>query len=278
MHTLDTELDTARHIARQAGDLLLAIYATNFSVEDKAGGMGPVTEADERANEFIVGELRKAFPGDGVVAEESKDGSDAKRFERCWYVDPMDGTQEFVNRNGEFAIHIGLALGGQAVLGVVFRPVGARLYWGVVGQGGFVEDERGRRALRVSDVTEPSAMRLVVSRSHRSRLTSAVAKQLGITREQESGSVGLKCGLLAEAAADLYIHTSGKSFRWDNCAPEAVLRSAGGVLTDLGGTPYRYDGSELQNHRGLLACGAAAFPVVQPVVAKFAREAGILKK
>ncbi|MFP2926830.1 inositol monophosphatase family protein [Pyxidicoccus sp. 3LG] len=89
--------------------------------------------------------------------------------------------------------------------------------------------------------------------------------------------MGLKCGLLAEAAADLYIHTSSKSYRWDSCAPEAVLRAAGGLLTDLGGTPYTYDGSELQNHRGLLACNAAAFPHVQPVVASFAREAGILR-
>jgi 3'(2'), 5'-bisphosphate nucleotidase len=275
MSSFDTELDTARRIARQAGDILLRIYATDFSVQDKAGGMGPVTAADEQANAFIVAELRKAFPGDGVVAEESDNGSEGKR-ERCWYVDPLDGTQEFVNRNGEFAIHIGLAVGGQATVGVVFRPVGNKLFSGVVGQGGFVEDEGGRRALRVSDVAEPASLRLVVSRSHRSKLTDAVAKQLGITREKESGSVGLKCGLLAEATADIYIHTSGKSYRWDNCAPEAVLRSAGGILTDLGGTPYSYDGSELQNHRGLLACNAAAFPHVQPVVARFAREAGIL--
>ncbi|MFP2907304.1 3'(2'),5'-bisphosphate nucleotidase CysQ [Pyxidicoccus sp. 3LFB2] len=277
MPSFDTELETARRIARLAGDILLEVYATNFAVQDKAGGMGPVTAADERANTFIVGELRKAFPGDGVVAEESDNSSDAKRSERCWYVDPLDGTQEFVNRNGEFAVHIGLAVAGQATVGVVYRPVGDKLYSGVVGQGAFLEEAHQRRALRVSEVTEPSAMRLVVSRSHRSKLTSAVAKRLGITRETESGSVGLKCGLLAEAAADLYIHTSNKSYRWDNCAPEALLRAAGGILTDLGGTPYSYDGTELQNHRGLLSCNAAAFPHVQPVVARFAREAGIIR-
>ena len=277
MLTLDAELDTARRIARLAGDILLEVYATNFAVQDKAGGMGPVTAADERANAFIVGELREAFPGDGMVAEESDNSSDGKRSERCWYVDPLDGTQEFVNRNGEFAVHIGLAIAGQAMVGVVYRPMGNKLYSGVVGQGAFLEDASGRRALRVSDVAEPSALRLVVSRSHRSKLTDAVAKRLGITREQESGSVGLKCGLLAESAADVYIHTSSKSYRWDNCAPEAVLRAAGGILTDLGGTPYSYNGSELQNHRGLLACNAAAFSQVQPVVARFAREAGILR-
>ncbi|MCP3163970.1 3'(2'),5'-bisphosphate nucleotidase CysQ family protein [Myxococcus qinghaiensis] len=276
MPSLDTELDTARRIAREAGALLLQVYATAFSVEDKAGGQGPVTEADTRANALIVDALRRAFPGDGVVAEESDNSAVAGRFERCWFVDPLDGTQEFVNRNGEFAIHIGLAIGTEAVLGVVYRPVGDTLYSGVVGQGGFVESAGTRRALRVSDEAEPASLRLVVSRSHRSKLTNQVVARLGITREQESGSVGVKCGLLAESKADLYLHVSDKSYRWDNCAPEAVLRSAGGILTDLGGTPYRYDGSELQNLRGLLACNAAAFPKVQPVVTRFAREAKLI--
>ncbi|MFY2557494.1 3'(2'),5'-bisphosphate nucleotidase CysQ family protein [Corallococcus terminator] len=276
MPSLDTELDTARRIAREAGALLLEVYATAFSVEDKAGGQGPVTEADTRANALIVDALRRAFPGDGVVAEESDNSAVAGRFERCWFVDPLDGTQEFVNRNGEFAIHIGLAIGTEAVLGVVYRPVGDTLYSGVVGQGGFVESAGTRRALRVSDVAEPASLRLVVSRSHRSKLTNQVVARLGITQEQESGSVGVKCGLLAESKADLYLHVSDKSYRWDNCAPEAVLRSAGGILTDLGGTPYRYDGSELQNLRGLLACNAAAFPKVQPVVTRFAREAKLI--
>ncbi|RKG73909.1 3'(2'),5'-bisphosphate nucleotidase CysQ family protein [Corallococcus terminator] len=276
MPALALELEVARRIARQAGDLLLQVYATDFSVTNKAGGAGPVTLADERANAFIVGELRKAFPGDGVVAEETEDASDAKRFERCWYVDPLDGTQEFVNRNGEFAVHIGLAVEGRPALGVVYRAVGDVLYSGVVGGQGFVEDPQGRRVLRVSDVADPAALRLVVSRSHRSSATDAVVTRLGITREKESGSVGVKCGLLAEARCDLYVHASDKSYRWDNCAPEAVLRSAGGILTDLAGVPYRYDGSELQNRRGLLACNAAAFDQVLPVVSQVAREAGLL--
>ncbi|AKF80688.1 3'-5'-bisphosphate nucleotidase [Myxococcus fulvus 124B02] len=276
MPSLDTELETARRIAREAGAVLLQVYATPFAVEDKAGGQGPVTEADTRANALIVDALHRAFPKDGVVAEESENDAVATRFERCWFVDPLDGTQEFVNRNGEFAIHIGLAIGGEARLGVVYRPVGDKLYSGVVGEGGFVEEAGARRALRVSDVAEPSALRLVVSRSHRSKLTNQVVARLGITREQESGSVGIKCGLLAESIADLYLHVSSKSYRWDNCAPEAVLRSAGGILTDLGGTPYRYNTAELQNVRGLLACNAAAFPHVQPVVTRFAREAGLL--
>src|SRR5689334_25195190 len=119
MASLDTELQTASLLARQAGALLLEVYATDFAVVDKAGGQGPVTEADHRANALLLERLRHHFPGDGVVAEETKDTSDARRFSRCWYVDPMDGTREFVRRNGEFAVHVGLAVDGEARLGVV---------------------------------------------------------------------------------------------------------------------------------------------------------------
>jgi len=252
MASLSSELDTASRLAREAGALLLQVYATDFAVEDKPGDEGPVTEADRRANAFLLEALRRHFPGDGVVAEETQDTSDARRFARCWYVDPMDGTQEFVRRNGEFAVHIGLAVAGEARLGVVYRPVGDRLYAGVVGEGCWLEAEGARRQLRVAGQgAEPP--RLVVSRSHRSASSVVLRERLGVGAVRECGSVGLKCGLIAEDASDVYVHTSAKSYRWDACAPEAVLRAAGGVFTDLAGVPYRYDGSELQNLRGLLA-------------------------
>lgn len=252
MTSLLRDLQTASQLAREAGALLLQVYATDFAVEDKAEDQGPVTEADRLANAFLLEALRRHFPGDGVVAEETKDTSDARRFARCWYVDPMDGTREFVRRNGEFAVHVGLAVEGEARLGVVYRPVGERLYAGVVGEGCWLEADGARRALRVP---EPGAAppRLVVSRSHRSASSVVLREKLGVGAVRESGSVGLKCGLIAEGESDVYLHTSAKSYRWDACAPEALLRAAGGLFTDLAGAPYRYDGSELQNLRGLLA-------------------------
>ncbi len=276
MAGLDRELEVAERLAREAGRVILEVYARPFEVVQKAKGGGPVTEADERANALLVEGLRAAFPGDGVVAEETKDTSDASRFSRCWYVDPVDGTAEFVDRNGMFAVHVGLAIDGEAKLGVVYRPVGDKLYAGVVGGEAFVRDAGARRPLAVSAVAAPAALRLVTSRSHKSKKTGAIVERLGIGSRTELGSVGLKCGLLAEGGADLYVHFSPKSWRWDACAPEAVLRAAGGVLTDLGGTPYRYDGSELMNARGLVGCNAAAFPAVIPVIAEIARAHGLV--
>jgi 3'(2'), 5'-bisphosphate nucleotidase len=271
---LERELALARRLAREAGELLLEVYAAGFAVEEKPDGGGPVTEADTRANAFLVGALREAFPGDGVVAEESPDTSDAARAGRCWFVDPMDGTREFIARNGQFAVQLGLAIGGEARLGVVYCPSNDKLYAGVVGHGCTLEMAGHTRALRVTDTTDPSALRLVVSRSHRSPRSEEVRRALGIRRVAEHGSVGLKCGLLAEGAADVYLHPSGRSYRWDSCGPEALLRAAGGVLTDFAGVPYRYDGAELQNVRGLLACSEAAFARVREAAARVAREGG----
>ncbi len=273
---LQRELDIAMDLAREAGRIVLEVYATRFAVVHKADDAGPVTEADRRANDFIVSGLRSAFPGDGVVAEESADVSDAARAGRCWFVDPVDGTAEFVEKNGMFAVHIGLAIDGHATLGVVFGPVSDKLYAGVVNHGAFLEQHGQRRPLQVAPPPATQDMRLVVSRSHRSKQTDRIRAVLGITRVSEMGSVGLKCGLIAEGGADLYLHPSARSYRWDSCAPEAVLRGAGGVLTDFAGQPYRYDGDELRNVRGMIGCASAALPLVLPVASRIATDSGLL--
>jgi 3'(2'), 5'-bisphosphate nucleotidase len=121
---LSRELEAAVAMAREAGEILLEIYATDFSVEMK-GRADPVTEADRRVNELLVRRIQEAFPDDAIVAEESPDNR-ASAAGRCWYVDPLDGTKEFVARNGEFSVMIGLAIDGEARLGVVHRARRAR--------------------------------------------------------------------------------------------------------------------------------------------------------
>lgn len=268
------ELQEACRIAREAGRILLEVYDTDYEVIEKAHDAGPVTVADKRANDHVVAALRTAFPGDGVVAEESPDTSDAARFERCWFVDPLDGTREFIKHNGEFAVHVGLAVGGEATLGVVYRPVGDRLYAGVVGHGCWLEADGTRRELRIGPAHQP--LRLLTSRSHRSRKLEAIRRELGIAEVVAMGSVGVKCGALVEGVADLYVHASRVSSRWDSCAPEAVVRAAGGVFTDMAGERYRYDGSELENRRGLVACSEEVLRQVRPVLERVGREAGLL--
>jgi 3'(2'), 5'-bisphosphate nucleotidase len=269
----EEELTTAVALARGGGDIINQIYGRDVEVQYKSPS-DPVTEADRSVNRYLVSELSRAFPNDAIIAEESALDASAANAARCWYVDPLDGTKEFIARNGEFSVMIGLAVDGRACLGVVYRPDGDKLYRGVVGQGAVLEHAGKETALHVSDVSDTSALRLVVSRSHRPPTTEALMRSLGATSERPSGSVGLKVGLIAEQQADLYVHHSGRASRWDSCGPEAILRAAGGRFTDLFGDDIIYDGREVKNRRGLLACNAAAYDAVLPFV-RAAAEQGI---
>ncbi|HEX2675282.1 MAG TPA: 3'(2'),5'-bisphosphate nucleotidase CysQ [Polyangiales bacterium] len=272
---LQRELDTAVAIAREAGRVLLEIYATDFGVDYKGQGKSdPVTEADRRANELIVQRLRAAFPDDGIVAEESDDNALALSKSRIWYVDPLDGTKEFVSKNGEFSVMIGLSIDGSSQLGVVLQPSEDKLYRGVVGAGAHLEHAGKTRELHVSTQAATRELRLIVSRSHRPKSTEELMQRLGISKEVISGSVGLKIGHIAEQTADLYVHVSDKASAWDACAPEAVLRAAGGRFSDLAGKPFVYGKADLRTSGGILACNAAAFEAVLPVVSEIGTREG----
>lgn len=264
---LERELAAAEELALEAGRLLLSIYAKDFSVAYK-GANNPVTEADQLVNAFLVKELRARFPEDGIVAEETADQSEALRHARCWFVDPLDGTKEFIAKNGEFSVMIGLAIEGRSKLGVVYQPSLDKLYSGVVGQGASLKQKGVARALQVSDKSDPARLKLVVSRSHRPESIEQLMRKLGATEEMPSGSVGVKVGLIAEQAADLYVHVSDKSSLWDACGPEAILRAAGGHFVHVDGSAVDYRVSEMANKKGILATNAASYaPVLEAVVA-----------
>jgi 3'(2'), 5'-bisphosphate nucleotidase len=268
------ELEVARRLAREAGALILEVAERAYKVREKPGEGGPVTEADLRANEWIERGLREAFPSDGVVTEES--AASDENAERCWYVDPLDGTKEFIRGNGQYAVHIGLAVEGRARLGVVYRPVGDRLYAGVVGGTCVLETAGTRREVRVG-AADPSALVLAASLSHPVRKLGVFADEIGVKDVIRSGSVGLKCAMVAEGEADLYVHASARSYRWDACAPEAVVRAAGGVFVDLAGEPYRYGEGELQNLRGILVCSEDLLPHLLPAARRLGRATGLLR-
>ena len=272
----DRELQVAGDLARRAGEILLRVYATDFDVEFK-GASDPVTEADKLANQFIVERLREEFPGDGIVAEETEDQTDALHKRRCWYVDPLDGTKEFIAKNGEFAVMIGLSVEGVSEVGAVYQPVNDKLYLGNVSRGARLEQNGRATPLRVSGIADPSELALVVSRSHRSAVIDEMKSRLGIHKEERCGSVGLKVGLIAETRADLYVLAASASSAWDACAPDAILRAAGGRFTDLGGADFRYGGEDMKNRRGILACNANAFSEVLPVVQEVAKAATLIR-
>ncbi len=265
------EIEVASRLAREAGDGILKIYATDFAVQYKTK-RDPVTEADRLASRVIVDGLRREFPEDMVVSEEEPIDPLRSFPDRVWYVDPVDGTREFIKRNGEFAVMIGLAVEGCARLGVVFRPVTAELFAGVVEQEAWLEKAGVETPLRVSGETRPAHLRLVTSRSHRHRLVDEMRRRLAISEECRIGSVGIKVGLLVTQQADIYLEPSGMTKAWDSCAPEAILRAAGGRMTDLLGTPLRYSQRDVENRQGLVATNGACHDTVISAIASMVRE------
>jgi 3'(2'), 5'-bisphosphate nucleotidase len=254
MQVLEREIEVALAAARAAAELIRGVYSTDFAVEWK-GHRDPVTEADKRANALIVEALTRAFPDDHVCAEEGEAAQSsraASRGGRCWFVDPLDGTREFVDRNGEFCVMVGLAIDGAAALGVVVAPVWEREFVGVVGQGAWELTGDARRALHATVVTDASRASLVVSRSHPHPRLDALSSALGIASKRPCGSVGIKVALVATGEVSAYVHIGGGPKLWDGCAPEAIARGAGAEVTDAQGRALRYDTADLALSGGIV--------------------------
>jgi 3'(2'), 5'-bisphosphate nucleotidase len=270
---LSAEMDFAARLAREAATIVNTFYVGSSEVRYKPGDE-PVTEADRSANQHIVARIRARFPDDGLLSEESKDDLSRLQKERVWIIDPMDGTKEFIARNGEFSVMIGLAVGGRPMLGVVMQPSNDLLYVGAIGKGAFLYEHNERVPLHVSDCVEPANMVMVSSRSHRQQIVDRIRATMHITRERVSGSVGLKVGLITRQLADLYIHPSPGCKEWDLCAPQALLEAAGGSMTDCWGNPLRYNKRDVRAHNGLVASNGAIHQEIIEVVARICEEAG----
>jgi 3'(2'), 5'-bisphosphate nucleotidase len=272
------EIEVATDLARAAGAVLLQHYYSPFLVEQKVNALEEleeVTAADREANELIVNRLRQEFPDDGILAEESTDTEDRLQRERVWLIDPMDGTKNFIQRDGDFAVQIGLTVAGETVAGVVFQPTRDLLYRAKRDGGAWMEDaNRKARRLVVSNRTEPREMVLASSRSHRSPRMERVVNAIGFKEETRRGSVGVKIGLIAEQKADLYLHLSPSTKQWDTCAPQIILTEAGGRLTDLFGQPLRYNAIRIDNQNGVVATNGAAHEIVIENLAPLLREFG----
>jgi len=184
------EIEVVTKLARVAGSILLTHYYSPFLVEQKVNALDEleeVTAADREANELIVGRLREEFPDDGILAEESADTERRLSKDRVWLIDPMDGTKNFIARDGDFAVQIGLAVRGESVAGVVYQPVRDVFYRAVRGGGSWIEaaGEPARQML-VSSRTEPGEMVLASSRSHRRSTVSTPASYISRRSSAES--------------------------------------------------------------------------------------------
>ncbi len=258
MDVLDKDLlPRVEALARAAGALILEVYRTDFAVQDKTDA-SPVTLADERAEALITPELQRLRPAWPVVAEEAAARGEAPAAADCfWLVDPLDGTREFVARNGEFTVNIALVRLGQPVLGVVYLPVPDRLYAGVVGQGAWLEAGGRRSAITARGLPAAGAV-VACSRSHGDVLALQGRLQGQPVVAWVPAGSSLKFGLIAEGQADVYPRL-GRTMEWDTAAGHAVLAAAGGSVCDLDGQPLRYGKPGFENPH-FVARGAPARP------------------
>lgn len=252
---LNDSVRIAIRLACDAADEVKRIYSGQFSVDTKDDG-SPVTDADRAANEIILKGLAEHFPDDNVLSEESPFDEKQALGRRVWYIDPLDGTSDFVGRTGDFAVMVGLCIAGRPTLGVVAAPALDRLWVGVVGQGAF-EDRLGNRTPLDLTRARTGPLRILCSRKHRPPQIESLAERLGPAELLPRGSVGVKVSLIAAGEGDLYLHPTAGTHLWDCCAPEAIVRAAGGEFTKPDGSPILYDPSMTANPDGLLAAGQA---------------------
>ncbi|MGJ4729087.1 3'(2'),5'-bisphosphate nucleotidase CysQ [Luteimonas sp. SDU101] len=246
-------------IAQAASRAILQVYESCFEVEHKADE-SPLTQADLAAHHCIVDGLAALTPDIPVLSEESAhlvDTATRRRWRRLWLVDPLDGTREFVKRNGEFTVNIALIEDGVATFGVIQAPVTGIVWFGGPGQGAWVRDPRGERPARARS---PAAAPLSVaaSRSHRDVRTEAVMSRMGEVEPVGLGS-SLKFCRIAEGAMDVYPRF-GPTSEWDTGAGQAILEGAGGVLFDPAGRPFRYNQRDTLLNGEFIALGDPALP------------------
>ncbi|WP_374341370.1 3'(2'),5'-bisphosphate nucleotidase CysQ [Methyloversatilis sp.] len=232
-------------IVRDAGKCVMDVYATDFEVTDKSDN-SPVTQADKKADEVIVGRLAALTPDIFIVSEESTEAgqrpADGASF---WLVDPLDGTKEFINRNGEFTVNIALIENGQPVLGVVLAPALGRLFSGIVGVGAWLEDGAGAREIRCR-VPPAEGLTVVASRSHGDAAALDAYLAGRTVAELRNAGSSLKICLVAAGEADVYPRL-GRTMEWDIAAGHAVLAAAGGRIEQVDGSPFSYGKPDFAN-------------------------------
>lgn len=249
--------DALDRLVREAARAIMEIYdERDFAVTRKADA-SPLTEADLASHRMLSAGLHRLAPEFPVLSEESAaqvPTSERHAWERYWLVDPLDGTKEFLKRNGEFTINVALVEFGRPVLGIVHVPVKATSYIGVAGLGAERRDsEGGTQALYVAGSRPAQPVRIVGSRSHAGGELEGFASALG-THEFLAVGSALKFCLVAEGGADVYLRLKPTS-EWDTAAGQAVVEAAGGAVTDLEGIPLRYNARATLINPSFIATG-----------------------
>ena len=255
-HAMKTLLDRVVELSRRAGNAIMEIYeGPAFQVTQK-DDKSPLTAADLASHRAIVAGLQKLTPEWPVLSEESEHTPYETRrdWDTFWLVDPLDGTKEFLKRNGEFTVNIALVEGDTPILGVVYAPASGKMYFAARGVGAFKQENGETIPIRVQRCPG-GATRVIVSRSHGSDETELYTRQYGQCEFVPMGS-SLKFCLVAEGIADVYPR-SGPTMEWDTAAAHCILALAGGSVTGADGQRLIYNKPSLLNP-GFLASGIIA--------------------
>jgi 3'(2'), 5'-bisphosphate nucleotidase len=249
---IERDLEFAIQAARDAGKRALALRASA-----RWGGETLADIGDQACDGYLQGLLRGRCPDDGVLSEETADSPARLARERCWIVDPLDGTREYSQGRHDWAVHMALTLGGRTALAAVGLPSQDLVLWGVSLPGLERGGARGEGAAELvrGDSPAPPRLRVAVSRSHTPDWTPRFAELLGGAESVPAGSAGYKVMLLLLGKADVYVHKRGLK-EWDTCAPETVARALGWTVCRLRGEEHRYNQRDYKNHE-LVVCRPA---------------------
>ncbi|MCC5661541.1 3'(2'),5'-bisphosphate nucleotidase CysQ [Nostoc sp. XA010] len=263
MKDLKEILAIAREVGWGAADILRSYYhgtAKDPNLDVKYKQNEPVTVADVAVSQYILQALQASLGNEdfAYISEEtyqSPTGVAQPSPPWVWIIDPLDGTRDFIEKTGDYAVHIALVKETRPVLAVVAIPEAKKLYYAIKGGGTFVETPDGSVPLQVSSGKRIEDLTLVVSRSHRNQRLDYLLQKLPCQNHKSVGSVGCKIATIVEQQADIYISLSGKSAPkdWDMAAPELILTEAGGKFTHFDGTPLQYNTGDINQWGGLLA-------------------------
>lgn len=244
------ELQIAKELAVKAGSAIMEIYAKSdeIQVEYKEGNM-PLTLADKKANEIIVQGLRRVYPQYAILSEEEKDNPSRLKKEYCFVVDPLDGTKEFIKRNGQFTVNIALAYKQKSVMGVIYAPVTGELYYASQGDGAYLEKSGERSKIRVSN--RRGELRAVMSSSHGCQQMDELIEKHGIKNFVKMGS-SLKGCLVARGDADIYFRYN-PTMEWDTAAMQCIVEEAGGIFRQMDDEEMVYNRENPLNAKGFYA-------------------------
>lgn len=249
----ENELSVCKEIAIEAGKAILDIYnEKQFDITYK-DDKSPLTRADQEANRIIVQKLSEVFPDYAILSEEGKDNEARLENDYCFIVDPLDGTKEFIKRNGQFTVNIALAYKGKSVMGVIYVPVTEELYWASEKNGAYLTAMHQTGRIQVSDRREK--LRVVMSSSHGCEQMDNLIQKNNLVNYVKMGS-SLKGCLIARGDAEIY-YRFNPTMEWDTAAMQCIVEEAGAIFRQMDDTEMRYNRKNCLNNKGFYIINCA---------------------